>query len=378
MLEGAGNIIEVDESGCFPGRGYKVDNKYAVSYTDYLEHHVTRGNADPDDDFVIRPGQSWCVISSAVEGDTHVTVYCPEIYNWDNNKVVVTTHWVDAAWAFPKPVVARCGTQAVLNTSVIRVTDKQPLAGYKVRYRILDGPPAVFLPGRTAEYVATSDLSGNAPATLAQLGPAAGVNKIGVEIIRAPLPTRPRRCRPGTGPRRNDRHLAGARRHARCHRAAHRRRRPGLDVHDRAEQRRPGRVAGHDRAGGDPRRDAVRPLRSAGRRGEQRPGLDAGRVERPAIAQPDRDLPHHPHRAGDQQGAGGDGRGAARREDGDDRRDGGSRGRRSRSASRRRPPARSGPRSSYKITVSNPGTGAGDRRGARMPSSTPDWSTRRS
>jgi len=190
MLEGAGNIIEVDEAGCFPGRGAKIDNHYAVSYTSYLEHHVTRGNADPGDDFVIRPGQTWCVISAAVEGDTHVTAYCPEIYNWDHNKVVVTTHWVDAAWSFPKPVVARGGTEAVLNTSVVRVTDGQPLAGYKVRYRILEGPPAVFLPARTAEYVATSDLSGNAAAALAQVRPASGVNRIGVEIIRAPIPTR--------------------------------------------------------------------------------------------------------------------------------------------------------------------------------------------
>src|SRR5439155_13918706 len=120
------------------------------------EHHVTRGNDDPNDDFMIRPGQSWCVISSAVEGDTHVTVYCPEIYNWDSNKVVVTTHWVDVGWSLPRPVVARSGSEAVLNTGVIRVSDRQPLAGYKVRYRVLDGPPAVFLPGRTAEHVATS------------------------------------------------------------------------------------------------------------------------------------------------------------------------------------------------------------------------------
>jgi uncharacterized repeat protein (TIGR01451 family) len=191
MLEGAGNIIEVDESGYFPGRGYKVDNHYAVSYTDYVEHHVTRGNADPNDDFVIRPGQSWCVISAAVEGDTHVSVYCPEIYNWDNNKVVVTTHWVDVAWAFPRPAVARAGAETVLTTSVQRVTDRQPLAGYKVRYRILDGPPAAFLPARTQEYVATSDLAGNASVALAQTGPASGVNRVGVEIIRAPDPTRP-------------------------------------------------------------------------------------------------------------------------------------------------------------------------------------------
>ena len=50
LLEGAGNIVEVDESGFFPGRGYKVDNKYAVSYTNYGEHCMDRGNADPNDD----------------------------------------------------------------------------------------------------------------------------------------------------------------------------------------------------------------------------------------------------------------------------------------------------------------------------------------
>src|SRR5262249_26149708 len=69
ILEGVGNIIEVDESGVFGGRGGKVNNQYAVSYTDYHEQVITRGNDDPSDDFVIKPGQSWCVISSAVEGD---------------------------------------------------------------------------------------------------------------------------------------------------------------------------------------------------------------------------------------------------------------------------------------------------------------------
>jgi uncharacterized repeat protein (TIGR01451 family) len=186
MLEGAGNIIEVDESGQLPGRGYKVDNKYAVSYTDYFEHRITRGNKEPGDDFVIRPGQSWCVISSAEEGDTHLTVYCPEIFNWDNNKVVVTTHWIDAQWAFPTNTVARAGSEPVLTTSVIRTSDRQPLSGYRVRYRIVDGPPAFFLPGRTQEYVATTDLRGDAPAVLAQASAVAGVNKISIEIVRDP------------------------------------------------------------------------------------------------------------------------------------------------------------------------------------------------
>jgi uncharacterized repeat protein (TIGR01451 family) len=191
MVEGVGNIIEVDESGYLPGRGYKVDNRYAVSYTDYHEHRITRGNADPNDDFVIRPGQSWCVISSAVEGDTHVTVYAPEIANWDTHKVFVTAHWVDAEWAFPPPAVNRAGSEHVLTSHVFRHTDRQPLANYRVRYRILDGPPAMFLPSRTQEFVAVSDLSGNATASLVQVSPQPGINRIGIEIIRPPDPTAP-------------------------------------------------------------------------------------------------------------------------------------------------------------------------------------------
>lgn len=191
MLEGAGNIVEVDESGFFPGRGYKVDNKYAVSYTDFKEHRISRGNNDPNDDFVIRPGQSWCVISSAVEGDTHVTVYAPEIANWDRHKVFVTKHWVDADWKLPPPAVNRAGTEHTFTTTVFRCTDGQPLANYRVRYRLLDGPPAFFLPGKGQEAVAVSDLNGNAAMTLVQAAPLPGINRVGVELIRPPDPSLP-------------------------------------------------------------------------------------------------------------------------------------------------------------------------------------------
>lgn len=191
ILEGVGNIVEVDESGIFNGRGYKVDNKYAVSYTDYKEHCFDRGNLDPNDDFTIRPGQSWCVVTSPVEGDTHITVYAPEIYNWDNHKVFVTKHWVDAEWRVPPPAVARVGTEHIFTTQVWRQSDRQPLAGYRVRYRILDGPPAVFLPSRTQEAVAVSDINGNASVALVQLEPRGGVNRVAVEVIRAPDPSLP-------------------------------------------------------------------------------------------------------------------------------------------------------------------------------------------
>jgi uncharacterized repeat protein (TIGR01451 family) len=192
MLEGVGNIVEVDESGFFPGRGYKVDNKYAVSYTDYTEHRVTRGTEDPNDDFTIRPGQTWCVITSAVEGDTYITVYAPEIANWNAHKVFVTKHWIDAEWTLPPPAVNRAGSEPVFTTQVFRHTDRQPLANYRVRYRLLgNDPAAVFLPSRSPEAVAVSDLSGNASVTLAQVAPTAGVNRIGIEIIRPPDPSSP-------------------------------------------------------------------------------------------------------------------------------------------------------------------------------------------
>ena len=186
MLEGAGNIIEVDESGYFPGRGYKVDNKYAVSYTDYCEHRITRNNPNPNDDFVIRPGQSWCVVSSAAEGDTQISVYAPEIADWDGTKSPSPrTGWTRSGPSHP-PGVGRAGSQHVFTTRLFRHTDHQPIANYRVRYRLLDGPPAAFLPSHAPEAVAVSDLNGNASVALPETAPAAGVNHIAIEIVRPP------------------------------------------------------------------------------------------------------------------------------------------------------------------------------------------------
>ena len=75
ILHGPGHIIEVDEGGVYPDRGYKVDERYAVSYTGYLEHKFDRGNKKSEDDFVINPGQTFCIVSCPVEGETKVTAY---------------------------------------------------------------------------------------------------------------------------------------------------------------------------------------------------------------------------------------------------------------------------------------------------------------
>ncbi len=95
-LDGPGTIVEVDETGSLAGRGSKIDSKYAVSFTDTSGHTVTRGNDDPKDDFTVQTGQTWCIITSAVEGLTTVTAFAPTIANRDDGRVYVKTQWVDA------------------------------------------------------------------------------------------------------------------------------------------------------------------------------------------------------------------------------------------------------------------------------------------
>ena len=183
-LEGAGSIAEVDPRGRLLVRGAKVDSRYAISYTEHFEHAVGRSGANPADEFTIGVGQSWCVVSSAAEGDSHVTVFAPEVGDREAGRVVVTRHWSDTGWAPPPPVAGPPGSQQFLSTNVFRRTDRQPLAGYAVRYRILDGPPAVFLPSQTAETTVVTNATGVAPVVVAQSAPQAGRNRIGVEVLR--------------------------------------------------------------------------------------------------------------------------------------------------------------------------------------------------
>lgn len=185
LVEGKGNIIEVDEGGVHPDRGYKVTEKYAVSYTDYLEHTFDRGTKDPSDDFVIHPGQTFCIVSSPFEGETKVTAYVPAMNKWDENRVTVTTFWLDAAWIYPIPQQAR--KEAQLTTKVVKASDRQPLQGYRIRYKLLDGgPPAAFVGGNGREADAITDPMGNGTVVLRQLSRDVGVSRVGIEIIRPP------------------------------------------------------------------------------------------------------------------------------------------------------------------------------------------------
>lgn len=183
-VTGKGHIVEVDESGLFPGRGYLVDDKYAVSYTNYRAHTLTRGNDDPNDDIELKAGQTWCVITSPEEGDTFVTCHAPGIYDWEKHKVFAVKHWVDAEPCFPPPAINPTGQPHPLVTRLVRKSDRSPATGYRVRYRIVDGPPAVLDPGGAQQLEVVSDTAGNASVTLRQLQPLPGINRISIEVVR--------------------------------------------------------------------------------------------------------------------------------------------------------------------------------------------------
>jgi uncharacterized repeat protein (TIGR01451 family) len=186
-----GHILEVDESGIFNGRGTNRGGASGYSFTNYYEHRLSRGNVNKLDDIMLRPGQSWCVVTSPVEGDTHLQVMVPAIYDWDKRVKTALIRWVDATWEFPARAVAKFGSVHEFATKVARHTDRLPLANYRVRYKIIDGPPAILLPSRAQEDTVVTDLSGLGKIKIAQLTPASGINRVNVEIIRPPDPTAP-------------------------------------------------------------------------------------------------------------------------------------------------------------------------------------------
>jgi uncharacterized repeat protein (TIGR01451 family) len=194
MIDGPGNIVEADESGLYAGRGYKVDNKYAVTYTSYIPKKITRGNDDEKDDVAIDPGQTFIVVSSAVPGETVVTAYAPEVYNRESGLVVTKVLWGDSRFSFPASTTVRIGGETTLATSVN--PNASDAAGiFRVRYRVIDGPAAVLVGkggdtsltgsgGKEAETL--TDENGSAAVRLVQRDPQVGKTRVAIEVVKPP------------------------------------------------------------------------------------------------------------------------------------------------------------------------------------------------
>lgn len=202
---GVGQIVAVGEKGCCLNPlnwfhpTYKADNGYAVAYTARQTLTITRGTIDPTDDVSILPGQSWATFTSPTEGTTKVTAYASAVRSWDRRKATAMIHWVDAQWIFPPPAINPVGSRHVFTTAVQRHTTGTPLEGYLVRYEILGGPPAAFAPGNADTVEVPTDQLGQASVEIFQTTHQPGVSRIGIQIIRPPVPGDNTRLVLGTG-----------------------------------------------------------------------------------------------------------------------------------------------------------------------------------
>ncbi len=114
-LEGAGSIEASDDPGLFAGHPAvpkEEAGRVAVTYTDFLPHKIGRNLGHLTDDITIGPGQTWCVLTSAVEGESRVTATAPEINAPDSNHAAITQRWLDAEWTLPP--AASGGSEAPL------------------------------------------------------------------------------------------------------------------------------------------------------------------------------------------------------------------------------------------------------------------------
>ena len=185
IAEGSvGDIVQVDENGLSDGRGYKVNNKYGVSHTNFFDHVLDRGTDDPSDDIYLEAGQTFCVITSPVEGQTHLSAFAPAIYNWENHTVLARHNWFDVDWDMPTASTDPAGTSRTFTTRVYRHSDGTPLQDYAVRYEIATGPDGRFDMGDGQMAEVRTDSEGYARCTIQQSSPMEGTNDVMVTIIR--------------------------------------------------------------------------------------------------------------------------------------------------------------------------------------------------
>jgi uncharacterized repeat protein (TIGR01451 family) len=161
-----------------------VNATTAVGSTSRSNVRLNRGTPTPDDDKFVRRGQGWISLTSPLEGTSYVNVVAPEVYNWDARRKTAIVHWVDAVPQYPPPAINPAGTKHVFTTTVTRSSNQSPCENWIVRYEIVDGPPAGFLPTGAPSVEVRTNPSGQACVEIVQKQPASGVNRIAIQVIR--------------------------------------------------------------------------------------------------------------------------------------------------------------------------------------------------
>jgi uncharacterized repeat protein (TIGR01451 family) len=125
--DAVGDVVTYDDqdlAGVWYDLTTKTDNQYAVSYTNEqtaVLHRGMRWVADETawTDFEVGPGQTWCTITSPVEGTSHMIVFVPAIKDALCHKVFAVKHW-----------------QRVPHLVAMKECPSQALVGSQFQYRL--------------------------------------------------------------------------------------------------------------------------------------------------------------------------------------------------------------------------------------------------
>ncbi|MEZ6094860.1 MAG: hypothetical protein R3C03_11605 [Pirellulaceae bacterium] len=190
--DSVGQIIEVggmehpNFNRLVPPSSQKFDGQYAWGRTGLKEKTITRGTPTPCDDIEVLKGQTYISLSSASPGTTYLTAVAPNATGWDRRRATTIIHWVDGIWSIPTPVKTTSGTVQPLTTTVSRVSDNSGIENWKVRYTIVDGVPAEFVPTGSQQAELTTNTDGQATVQVRQQAGDVqpGMTTIRVDVIR--------------------------------------------------------------------------------------------------------------------------------------------------------------------------------------------------
>jgi uncharacterized repeat protein (TIGR01451 family) len=156
-----------------------ISNCSAVGTTTRVAERVGQG-----DSIYVARGESWIAVRSPVEGVTRVTVAAPEVVVPAERAKTAAIYWYDAQYRFPEPVVTPPGTKGTLTTTVWKLTNRCPRAGWIVRYELTGGPQAIFVPSGSTAVEVPTDATGRASVEIVQKDPSPGTSQIRVQLLR--------------------------------------------------------------------------------------------------------------------------------------------------------------------------------------------------
>lgn len=166
----------------------KLDVDFAKGRTSARESRITRGSASPNDDLLLKEGQTWISLTSPVEGVSRITALAPDSEIWNKRRQTATVYWIDAQWQFPPPQSMMIGESATLITRVVIGQGIEPARGWTVKYRSLNPAIARFAPSDSEIALVPVADDGTARVQLVNVSNGPASIPVAIEVVRDARP----------------------------------------------------------------------------------------------------------------------------------------------------------------------------------------------